>query len=65
MVCGQMMLFWMTSVFGFELGVHPVLGPVVGDEESLPHAEAIASAHASPIPTIHITGARMLFTPAP
>jgi hypothetical protein len=65
MVCGQMMLFWMTSVFAFELGVHPVLGPVVADEESLPHAAAIASPHASPIPTIHIACFCMLFAPAP
>jgi hypothetical protein len=34
-VCGQIVLFWMTSVLALVLGVQPVVGPVVPDDESL------------------------------
>ena len=51
-VDGQIVLFWMTSVFGLELGVQPPLGLVLLDDDELlpPHAAAIASAAAT---TIH------------
>jgi hypothetical protein len=42
-VDGQMALFWMTSVFGLELGVQPPLGLVLPLDELPPHAIAPAT----------------------
>src|SRR6478609_5235567 len=44
---GQMVLFWMTRVFGLELGVHPPLGLVLDEELLPPHAIAAAIATAA------------------
>jgi hypothetical protein len=52
-VWGQIVLFWMTSVLALVLGVQPVVGPVVPDDESLPHA-ASASPQATTAPNVHI-----------
>src|SRR5882672_1550964 len=59
--CGQMELFWMTSVFALELGVHPALGlevvVVPGDELLPPHAttSAMPPASAPPIAILRIS----------
>jgi hypothetical protein len=42
---GQIVLFWMTRVAGFALGVHVPLGPVLGDELP-PHEKTTAIPHA-------------------
>src|SRR3954471_17826402 len=42
-VDGQMVLFWMTSVFGLELGVQAPLGLVLPLDELPPHAIAPAT----------------------
>jgi hypothetical protein len=48
-----MVLFWITSVFGLELGVQPPLGLVLLDDELLPQAiiTAIAAATITPVNT--------------
>ena len=56
--CGQIVLFWMTSVLALVLGVQPVVGPVVPDDESLPHA-ANARPQASTVPNVQILSVRM------
>src|SRR5882757_685863 len=51
---GQMVLFWITSVFALVLGVQPPLGPAGVVELLLPHAAATASPAANVAPPAHV-----------
>ena len=61
---GQIVLFWMTRVAGFELGVHVPLGPVLGDELP-PHerATAIPTAMATVLTSLPLVRIRIRGSP--
>ena len=52
--CGQIALFWITSVAGLVLGVHEPDGPVLLFESSPPHEIAAASVSAAAVPPTRV-----------